>query len=97
MRGRAEALAEDESLRQPTRFWFDFAPRDDDKALLAGADMAALPMVDGTDAPEPVPELVDQNGRKAPEWYAHLGLHPALTQPEPCHLQPNLAPQHPHL
>jgi len=66
----AEALAEDESLRQPTRFWFDFTPRDDDKALLAGADMAALPMVDGTDAPEPVPELVDQNGRKAPEWYA---------------------------
>ena len=38
-----QVLEEDESLRQPTRSWFDATPRTSSRPLLAGVDAAALP------------------------------------------------------
>ena len=73
----SEKLKEDESLRQPTRYWFDgiFEKRDS-RPLLAGVDAAALPeaidgyLADGDeDGEEVFEEVVSADGVKAPSWY----------------------------
>jgi hypothetical protein len=52
----ADVLKEDETLRQPTRFWFDMTPREEERPLLAGVKVGALPaaidafLADGSEA-----------------------------------------------
>ena len=82
----AEVLKEDESLRQPTRYWFDgvLSGRGDDTPLLRGVDAAALPgAIDrylegggeaddgvGGEEEEEAEPLVSKDGVQAPAWYA---------------------------
>ena len=75
----AEVLKEDESLRQPTRYWFDgLLQGRDNKPLLGGVENAALPEAieqylagDGeADEEEEEVELFSKDGVKAPAWYA---------------------------
>ena len=78
----AEVLKEDESLRQPTRYWFDgvFVDRKSERPLLQGVDAAALPEAieeylaasgEGEDDDEEVVEdVVSKDGVKAPAWYS---------------------------
>ena len=74
----SKVLEEDESLRQPTRYWFDgFGVGPKGAPLLAGVENAALPeaidrfleegVLDDDDDEEP---LVSSDGVQAPEWYA---------------------------
>lgn len=76
----AKVLEEDESLRQPTRWWFDMTPREAEKPLLSGVDAAALPeaidnyLAGGDDADgegaEEEEVLLSKDGVQAPAWYA---------------------------
>ena len=75
----AEVLKEDESLRQPTRSWFDgMGTRSGERPLLAGVDAAALPdaierYLDGGedgDEEEEVEPLISKDGIQAPAWCA---------------------------
>jgi hypothetical protein len=89
----AEVLREDESLRQPTRTWFDglFVGRDQ-KPLLAGVENDALPEAidrylegEGEEAgeEEELPELTSQDGTvKAPKWYVQAKTRAEKKQAE---------------
>lgn len=75
----AKILEEDESLRQPTRTWFDgfFDGPSRSAPLLAGVESAALPeaidrfLEDGVLSEDEEEEpLMSKDGVKAPSWYA---------------------------
>ena len=73
----ADVLKEDETLRQPTRFWFDMTPREEERPLLAGVKVGALPaaidafLADGSEADAEEDEaLISKDGVRAPAWYA---------------------------
>ena len=78
----ADVLKEDESLRQPTRTWFDgvFTPADKKAGLLRGVEVSALPAAiedyleggdaDGLGDDDEVEPLVSKDGFEAPAWYA---------------------------
>ena len=74
----AEVLKEDESLRQPTRSWFDGLGKGgaSKRPLLAGVDAAALPeaidkyLAEGDEEDEEEVILLSKDGVKAPAWYA---------------------------
>ena len=66
------ACSIDESLRQPTRGWFDTTPREASRPLLSGVEAGALPgaidrfLADGDDDGEEEEEaLVSKDGVKA--------------------------------
>ena len=60
----AEVLEQDESLRQPTRGWFDGLGKDDGIGYLAAAD-SGVPLLPEAGAKP----LVSADGVEAPEWY----------------------------
>ena len=72
-----KVLEEDESLRQPTRSWFDgmFAGKAPTNPLLAGVESAALPaameqyLAEVEEAEREEEPLVSKDGVVAPAWY----------------------------
>ena len=77
----AQVLEEDESLRQPTRSWFDSVfDGKSGQNLLAGVENAALPeAIDryledglGEEDEEDIEPLVSKDGVKAPSWCASI-------------------------
>ena len=98
-----KVLEEDESLRQPTRSWFDgmFAGKAPTNPLLAGVESAALPaameqyLAEVEEAEREEEPLVSKDGVVAPAWYTKPNPNPNPNphpHPHP-HPHPSLSPR----